>query len=744
MARKTPEERHIAQIDGFFSRVAPDTDFNPPQAPFILVLDEEALSQKGSITSNTLNKIRDSFSEKGVDVKILFQTEEGKVSHSNKQTHQLDGTTHDHEWDLPRMRESGVISGALQYKGESRKSWLAGTWAKVSAAIPKSGPKSGPEVNSAGITTLDSQHYQGERLVGAILDRVATQTGLRKPKSNIIAENNQPDALDLKLKGVVGGKGLSLLVTKHLAKKHPGFQTPPFTILTSDVCSQYLGLDGEYHPVETKESPEVWREHVREKAREGKLHSVRSGAMVSMPGMMHTVLNVGQTTAQLEAAFAEGGESHQALSKYSTFVSSYHTAISDASPEEAEKFQQLREQVENQLKKVQEGGSFTRQDLARIKEMVQEAGFPDTAEEQHIKSVEAVLESWNSPAAVRYREVNGIEHNIGTAVIIQEMVQAKWAGVAFTHDLGTGEERVIGDFGEKDNVVAGKKGTMDITELPQQHQDDIAELMSVLRDNSSIPLEVEITIDHQDDIYILQHRGAALTPEAQLNKYGLEYEAAKKEDDPEQVFDALCKIDGFAQKHPELTNQSKLKPTDETPIGRGEAIVHSAASGVVIKPDETLSVEEGYRKLRSDMEFMQAKGESPVLVLSAENYRTYYGLTPYASAVAMVEGGNKSSHAAVAAREGTVCCVAAIQFDEGYEPENGDELTIDENGRIFKGRFGIEHKPHPVYQQAATDAKTLPEEDRTLLTTLSEDTPHKEPEESLFAFNSPQADFQEK
>ncbi|MCY3756010.1 MAG: pyruvate, phosphate dikinase, partial [Alphaproteobacteria bacterium] len=274
---------------------------------------------------------------------------------------------------------------------------------------------------------------------------------------------------------LLGGKGANLAEMARL-----GLPVPPGFTLTTEVCTRFYA-DGERYPEGLEEQVEAALAEVE--AAVGKrfggkadplLVSVRSGARVSMPGMMDTVLNLGLNDRTVEALAASSGDRRFAFDSYRRFVQMFADVALGVD----------RGLFEEEIEILKDGkGVDADADLdaddwsglvARFKEIVQEetgAPFPQDPRTQLWEAVGAVMRSWRTPRAQTYRRLHGIPEEWGTGVNVQAMVFGNMGGdcatgVAFTRDPSTGDDRFFGEFlvnAQGEDVVAGLRTPQNLT-----------------------------------------------------------------------------------------------------------------------------------------------------------------------------------------------------------------------------------------------------------------------------------------
>jgi pyruvate,orthophosphate dikinase len=285
---------------------------------------------------------------------------------------------------------------------------------------------------------------------------------------------------------VLGGKGSGLVLLHRL-----GLPVPPAFIISTEACRAFLrdgrfpaGLDAELAAAVAALEAGAGR-------RLGSFErplvvSVRSGGSVSMPGMMHTILDLGLTTATTAALAAETGDTRFALDSRLRFLSSFATAVFGLEPERLETAARgaaARDKgsAEADLADAIEGVTTV------IRERAGEP-VPDDAIRQLEMAIRAVFSSWHTPRARTYRELHGISHELGTAVIVQAMVfgnrdDHSGTGVAFSRNPNTGERVPFGEvmFGRQgEDVVSGRSMTEPLSRLAEREPAVWASLTAAL------------------------------------------------------------------------------------------------------------------------------------------------------------------------------------------------------------------------------------------------------------------------
>jgi pyruvate, orthophosphate dikinase len=490
---------------------------------------------------------------------------------------------------------------------------------------------------------------------------------------------------------LLGGKGAGLAEMTLL-----GIPVPAGFTITTEACRAYM---------KEKELPDGLGREVAEQLRlleqrTGKrfgdpadplLVSVRSGAAVSMPGMMDTILNVGLNDAAA-AGLAADGNARFANDSYRRLIQMYGETVDGVDPHrfEHELVRMKRDRG------VSQDVELTAEDLAALVDAFREvyeqdvgAPFPQDANAQLIRAVVAVFESWETPRAQVYRRAHDIPDDLGTAVNIVEMVfgnkgERSGTGVAFTRDPSTGEAVPFGEFlvdAQGEDVVAGIRTPDPLAvmaeRLPAAYS-ELLETMSRLEGHYRDMQDIEFTVE-DDRLYILQTRTAKRTAAAALKaavdmvSEGLiAREEAVARIDPAQLDQLL---------HPMIDPGTPVEV-----IATGLNASPGAASGRVVL-DAGRAEELG------------KSGEAVILVRWETTPDDIHGLL-HAKGVLTAHGG-MTSHAAVVARGMGKPCVAGceglaidaaagVAHINGHELAEGDLLTIDGGtGRVILGQVPL-------------------------------------------------------
>ena len=504
------------------------------------------------------------------------------------------------------------------------------------------------------------------------------------------------------MQALLGGKGANLAEMSSL-----GLPVPPGFTITTEVCA-YFYDHGRAYPKSLKAEVEgalgaigsLAGAKLGDPARP-LLVSVRSGARVSMPGMMDTVLNLGLNSRTVEGLVKLGGHARFAYDSYRRFIQMYANVVLGM---EHSLFEEILDE-ERAEKGVDLDTDLEAADLARISERFREMikktlgkPFPDDPDEQLWGAIGAVFGSWNSARAKTYRKLHGIPEDWGTAVNVQAMVfgnrgATSATGVAFTRDPATGEKILYGEYlidAQGEDVVAGirtpqpiskkvrerqggKKPSMEEA-MPEAHA-ELARIASTLEKHYRDMQDVEFTVQ-DGTLYMLQTRAGKRTAESAL-KIAVDMER-------EGLIDkklAIMRVEPAALDqllHPTLDPSA---PKEQ--IAAGLAASPGAATGeVAFTADEA--------------EKMAADGRDVILVRTETSPEDIHGM--HAAKGVLTARGGMTSHAAVVARGmGRPCVTGAgmLKIDVALGTlkvgavtvTRGDVITIDgATGQVFKGR----------------------------------------------------------
>jgi pyruvate, orthophosphate dikinase len=474
------------------------------------------------------------------------------------------------------------------------------------------------------------------------------------------------------MRDILGGKGAGLAEMANL-----GLPVPPGFTISAKLCLTYLE-QGTF-PDELRE--EVDR-HLKQLERISKkkfgdpknplLVSVRSGAAVSMPGMMETILNLGLNDATVEGLIAGSKNPRFAYDSYRRFVQMYGDVVFDLGKEP---FAEVLEEFK-QRRRVGRDIDLPADDLAALvhefKSIIQAkrgVPFPDDPFAQLWGAIEAVFKSWRTRRAVDYRKVHGIPDDLGTAVNVVAMVYGNMGddsgtGVAFTRDCRTGENVLNGDFlanAQGEDVVSGARTPEPIAKMKR------GALAKVYRELERIADKLERHFrDVQDIEFTFEHGRLFMLQTRRAQRTGL----AAVRTAVEMVDDGLITPDEAVQRVPPQDLDQLFHPMVDprasvTVVAKGLPASPGAAMGeAVFDADEA--------------EALAKRGRKVILIRPETSPEDFHGIVA-AQAVLTARGG-MTSHAAVVARGmGKTCVVGASDIE--VDPQAG---RMRANGRVVK------------------------------------------------------------
>jgi len=329
---------------------------------------------------------------------------------------------------------------------------------------------------------------------------------------------------DASQRNLLGGKGANLAEMSGL-----GIPVPAGFTITTEVCTEYnqVGYDQTVELIKAEVEAAVKEVEAIMGAQfcdeeNPLLLSVRSGARVSMPGMMDTVLNLGLNDSAFEALAKKSGNDRFAWDSYRRFVQMYGDVVlgmKPASKEDIDPFEEIMEELK-EARGLELDTDFTVEDLkllvSKFKTAVTEKtghSFPDNPWDQLWGSVMAVFDSWETPRAVYYRMLNKIPGDWGTAVNVQAMVFGNMGdnsgtGVAFTRDAGTGENMFNGEYlinAQGEDVVAGVRTPQQITKIGSERWAVLADVSEADRAKNFPSLE-ELMPEIYAELDAIQHK----------------------------------------------------------------------------------------------------------------------------------------------------------------------------------------------------------------------------------------------
>ncbi len=508
------------------------------------------------------------------------------------------------------------------------------------------------------------------------------------------------------MKNLLGGKGANLAEMSNL-----GIPVPAGFTITTEMCTVYYEQNRQYPPELTDHVNSAMAQI--EKIMGTKfgdpdnplLISVRSGARVSMPGMMDTVLNLGLNEETIRGLIKKSNNERFGWDSYRRFIQMYGDVVMGLKPESKEEEDPF-EVIIDQVKKEKGVQLDTELDVDALKELAKRfkkmvkdrlsVDFPTDPWEQLWGGINAVFGSWMVPRAITYRKINGIPDDWGTAVNVQAMVFGNMGddcatGVAFTRDPATGENEFYGEFlinAQGEDVVAGIRTPQSITKkrsvkwaeqnrisgeerrtkypsleeyMPEVYR-DLVKIYTILENHYKDMQDIEFTIQ-KEKLWMLQTRTGKRTAEAavriavEMAAEGLiSKDTAVMRVEPNQLDQLL---------HPQFDPKAEKKV-----VARGLPASPGAASGRVVFHAD-------------DAEEWAARGEKVMLVRIETSPEDIGGMN-VANGILTARGG-MTSHAAVVARGMGKCCVAgcgALNISYAKKEIKVADLTIKEGDYI--------------------------------------------------------------
>ena len=492
------------------------------------------------------------------------------------------------------------------------------------------------------------------------------------------------------MKSILGGKGAGLAEMTRI-----GLPVPRGFTISTEVCNEYYENNQKY--------PEGLEDQIKdnlknlEKLSQKKLGdiknpllvSVRSGAAISMPGMMDTVLNLGLNDITIQGVIDSTKNERFAYDSYRRFLQMFGNVVLGI---EHDKFEYLLEELKEELKVKLD----TEIDCDGLKRLVEEykkvvkketgKDFPQNPELQLKTAIDAVFNSWNTKRAVTYRRINKIRDDLGTAVNVQEMVfgnmgEDSGTGVGFTRNPSTGEEEYYGEYllnAQGEDVVAGIRTPLPLSnlknDLPKVYE-ELIKIVTLLEKHYRDVQDYEFTIE-KGKLYLLQTRTGKRTAQAALK---IAVDMVEE--------GIITKDEAILRVEPNQLNQLLHRRIDP------KAKVEVIAKGLPASPGAA------YGKVvftADEAEESGKEGEGVILVRTETTPDDIHGMVE-AQGVLTSRGG-MTSHAAVVARGMGKACVAGcsvLNIDAKKEKisvnditlKKGDFITIDGGtGEVFLGK----------------------------------------------------------
>ncbi|RHN64190.1 putative pyruvate, phosphate dikinase [Medicago truncatula] len=487
------------------------------------------------------------------------------------------------------------------------------------------------------------------------------------------------------MKSLLGGKGANLAEMATI-----GLSVPPGLTISTEACQEYQE--------NVKNLPNGLWEEILEglnfvqnemgaflgNPSKPLLVSVRSGAAISMPGMMDTVLNLGLNDEVVAGLASKSGERF-AYDSYRRFLDMFGNVVMDI-PHSLfeEKLEKLK-----QSKGIKHDTGLSADDLKNLVEQyknvyVEAKGekFPSDPNKQLELAVKAVFNSWECPRAIKYRNINQITGLMGTAVNIQSMVfgnmgNTSGTGVLFTRNPSTGEKKLYGEFltnAQGEDVVAGIRTPEDLgtmkTCMPDSYK-ELEENCRILENHYKDMMDIEFTVQ-ENRLWMLQCRigkrtgkGAVKIATDMVNEGLVDIRSAIKMVEPQHLNQFL---------HPQFEDPSKYK---NKVVATGLPASPGAAVGQVVFTAE-------------DAEEWHAQGKSAILVRTETSPEDIGGM--HSAAGILTARGGMTSHAAVVARGWGKCCVSGCSNIEVNESRKvvviGDKVISEGEWISLNGSTG--------------------------------------------------------
>ncbi|MFA5789030.1 MAG: pyruvate, phosphate dikinase [Candidatus Gracilibacteria bacterium] len=526
------------------------------------------------------------------------------------------------------------------------------------------------------------------------------------------------------MRNLLGGKGANLAEMTNM-----GLPVPQGFTITTEACNYYL---------ENHDYPAGFFEEMNEKLDELQhlmqknlgdrnnplLVSVRSGARISMPGMMDTILNLGLNDETVLGLIEKTQNPRFSYDSYRRFVTMFGNVVLNIPHDHFEAAVEAAKYAKGVTLDTELDADDLKKLVAVFKQIVLDASgkpFPENSTEQLKLAILAVFNSWNSKRAITYRTLHGMPHNMGTAVNVQSMVfgnmgEDSGTGVAFTRNPSTGEKEFFGEFlfnAQGEDVVAGIRTPKKIAEMKDSMPaifDQLNEVQKTLEKHYKDMQDIEFTIE-SGRLFMLQTRNGKRTAHAAV-KVAVDMVAegliTKQE--------ALKRID--ANQLNVLLHPSIDPKAPKTVLAKGLPASPGAAVGQIV-----FSADDAYR--------LAEDGEAVILVRKETSPEDIHGM--HAAQGILTSTGGMTSHAAVVARGMGKPCIAGCKeahVDDktktleigGQVFSEGDVISLDgSTGEVMKGEM-------PTVEPALTGEFDVlmkwADEVRKLKVRTNADTPH--------------------
>ena len=526
------------------------------------------------------------------------------------------------------------------------------------------------------------------------------------------------------MRSLLGGKGANLAEMTHI-----GLPVPPGMTITTEACR-------EYYVNRKKLSPELMdevRQHLKTLENNiGKklgdetnplLVSVRSGAVFSMPGMMDTILNLGLNEKTVQALAKNTDNLRFAYDSYRRFIQMFSDVVLEIPKHDFEHLLAEEKKRQQVIYDQELSAGALLSVIDAYKQLVKErtgSPFPELPEEQLFMAIEAVFRSWNNDRAIIYRNLNKIDHDLGTAVNIQSMVFGNMGndcgtGVAFTRNPSTGENLLYGEYltnAQGEDVVAGIRTPQPIAKLEAEMPviyKQFSQIARTLEKHYKNMQDIEFTIE-KGTLYMLQTRNGKRTAQAGVKiAHDLATEGLISKEDALLLVEA-GQLDQLL--HRQIDTSAKLEV-----LAKGLPASPGAASGIVVFDAD-------------DAERLAKNGQKVLLVRTETTPDDIHGIV--AAQGILTSRGGMTSHAAVVARgmgKPCVCGCEAIRIDYNQKEfivgmtliKEGDLISIDgSSGQVILG--GVPMKDPELSPEYLT-LLTWADEVKRLAVRANADTP---------------------
>ena len=496
------------------------------------------------------------------------------------------------------------------------------------------------------------------------------------------------------MKNLLGGKGANLAEMTNL-----GLPIPQGFTVTTEACTDYYN-SGKKITDEIKD--QIFEALGKLEEEQGKkfgdesdplLVSVRSGARVSMPGMMDTILNLGLNDASVEGFAKKTGNARFAYDSYRRFIQMYSDVVMEVNKSF---FEKIIDELKHE-KGIKFDSELTTEDLQELVKRFKKVysdhmngeEFPQDVNEQLMGAVKAVFRSWDNPRANVYRRMNDIPSDWGTAVNIQTMVfgnmgDTSGTGVAFTRNPSTGEKGIYGEYlinAQGEDVVAGVRTPQPIAKLAEDLPECYKEFIEIahrLENHYKDMQDMEFTIQ-EGKLYFLQTRNGKRTAPA-----AIKIACDLVDEGMITTEEAVLRIDAKS------LDQLLHPMFDQEALAHGEVIGEALPASPGAAAGKIYFTAEDAKKAGKG-----GKGERVILVRLETTPEDIEGMV--ASQGVLTVRGGMTSHAAVVARGMGTCCVSGcgdIAIDEhakvftlhGETFHEGDYISLDgSTGKIYKG-----------------------------------------------------------